>query len=231
MTIELAHLSDDLAVALKPSGMATTAPIGEDCLTRRLEAQLGGALHPTSRLDAEVSGLVTFARTKRAIVALKEARARGLYEREYLALASGVPERDEGAWSWSIAIDPRDRRLRVALDEGAPGQRVQRARTRYRVIEPLASGAALALYPETGRTHQLRAHAARAGLPLLGDVRYGGPRRVALDDGRVLRAARVMLHCRSLRIPDLGGGTLALVAPPPADLRALYEALGGTRVA
>ncbi len=227
MAIELAHLSSELAVAIKPSGLATTAPDGGDCLTRRLEGQIGGPLHPTSRLDAEVTGLVTFARTKRAIVALRDARRAGRYHREYLALAVGAPEGAEGEWGWSIAIDPRDRRLRIAVEPGARGDRVQVARTVYRLREATAVGAALALFPQTGRTHQLRVHAARAGLPLLGDARYGGPKRVTLEDGRVIRAPRVMLHCLRLVIPDAQGGELTLVAPPPGDLAALWEALGG----
>ncbi|MCA9609074.1 MAG: RNA pseudouridine synthase [Myxococcales bacterium] len=226
--IELAHLSAELAVALKPSGLATTAPEGEDCLTRRLEAQLGGSLHPTSRLDAEVTGLVTFARTKQAIATLTRARREGRYHREYLALAVAAPDLPEGAWSWSIGIDPKDRRLRVALEPGARGNRVQAARSRYRLLEAMPHGAALALFPETGRTHQLRVHAARAGLPLIGDVRYGGPRRVALDDGRVIRAARVMLHCRRLVLPDAEGGEIALEAAVPEDLAKVWQALGGT---
>ncbi|MCB9593386.1 MAG: RNA pseudouridine synthase [Sandaracinaceae bacterium] len=226
--IELAYESAHLAIAKKPSGIATTAPDGGDSLTTRLEAQLGVKLHPTSRLDAEVSGLVTFAKTKDAIHALKQARERGAYFREYLGLAVVAPTPREGVWDASIAIDPRDRRLRIAVPEGGSGERLQRARTRYEVLEEFLGGAALALFPETGRTHQLRVHAANAGAPLLGDVRYGGPRRVTLDDGRVVRAARVMLHCRRLRLPNVEGGELDLVEPPPPDVFKVWRSLGGS---
>jgi len=225
--IALAHDSEHLVVARKPSGVATTAPKGEDSLTRRLEAQLRATLHPTSRLDAEVTGLVTFARTKAAIAALQDARERGAYHREYLALAAAAPDPSEGDWRWSIAIDPKDRRLRVAVEPGGAGQRLQAAHSRYAVIAATAHAVALRLWPQTGRTHQLRVHAARAGAPLLGDARYGGPRRVALDDGRVVRAARVMLHCRRLSIPDAAGGRLELEDPPPEDLVTLWDRLGG----
>ncbi|MBX3271640.1 MAG: RNA pseudouridine synthase [Sandaracinaceae bacterium] len=225
--IALAHLGRHLVVAHKPSGLATTSPDGGDSLTRRLEAQIGGPLHPTSRLDAEVTGLVTFARTKHAIAVLKDARARGAYHREYLGLASATPAPLEGEWGWTIAIDPREPRLRVALEPGARGARAQAACTRYAVRASAAGVAALALFPITGRTHQLRVHAARAGAPLLGDVRYGGPRRLVLDDGRVVRAPRVMLHCRRLTIPDAEGGALELEAPVPDDLASLWSSLGG----
>lgn len=225
--IELAHDGPHLVVARKPPGVATTAPGGDDSLTRRLEAQLGAKLHPTSRLDAEVTGLVTYARTKAAIAALSEARRRGEYHREYLALAVAAPDPSEGDWRWSIAIDPKDRRLRVAVEPDGAGQRLQAAHSRYAVLATTAHAAALRLWPQTGRTHQLRVHAARAGAPLLGDVRYGGPRRIALPDGRVVRAARAMLHCRRLSIPDAEGGRLELDEPPPEDLAALWARLGG----
>ena len=84
------HRDAHLLVVFKPSGMATTAPEDGDCLVRwardvDTEAQ---ALHPVSRLDAEVSGLVTFARTRLGNQALLAARASGAYRRFYLALAA-----------------------------------------------------------------------------------------------------------------------------------------------
>lgn len=234
---EVVYEDDALCVVYKPSGLPTTAPGGGRSLARWVAAQRPGKLHATSRLDAPVTGLVTFARTKRANAHLLEARRAGRYGRGYLALALGELDPSAGVWERSIAIDPRDRRLRIAVDPGERGQRVQAARTTYRLRERVrfAEGGsidvALALWltPHTGRTHQLRVHAADAGAPLLGDVRYGGPRRVALADGRVVRAARVMLHCAWLRLPRLEGeGDLELSAPAPDDLRAVWIALGGS---
>ena len=227
--IVVAHEDEHLLVVVKPSGIPTTAPGGKDCLTRRLESARGGALHPTSRLDAEVSGLVTFAKSKRAIAGLRQARAEGRYHRGYLALAGlaegAALEPREGSWEASIAIDPRDPTLRIASDTG---ERVQRARTSYRVREAVERAAALWLTPHTGRTHQLRVHAAHAGFPLLGDVRYGGDKRVVLSDGRVIGARRTMLHCAWLRLPAIEGrGDLELSAQVFADMRALWMALGG----
>ena len=225
--ITLIHESRHLVVADKPSGLTTTAPSGGDSLTRRLQSQLGAKLHPTSRLDAEVTGLVTFARTKAAIAALQQARSDGRYHRRYLGLTAHAPTPASGEWRDSIAIDPRNRKLRIALTPGKPGQRVQTACTHYAVQVPLLGVVALRLEPQTGRTHQLRVHAARAGVPLLGDHRYGGVRRVVLEDGRVVRAKRVMLHCLRLRLPDVEGGTLQLVSPPHDDMTELWRALGG----
>lgn len=229
--IELAHRDAHLVVVQKPSGVATTAPGGADSLTRRIEAQLGRTLHPTSRLDTGVTGLVTFAITKEAIERLRRARAEGAYVRRYLALASGAPAEPRGTWDASIAIDPADRRLRVAIEPGGRGARLQHARSDYEVGGGLAGAAVLWLTPHTGRTHQLRVHAAHAGVPLLGDVRYGGPRRITRDDGSVVRAARVMLHCARLCIPRVEGGELELCCEAPDDLRELWMSLGGDRSA
>ena len=217
-----------LLVVLKPTGLATTAPHGEVCLTQWAEREVHEKLHPTSRLDAEVTGLVTFARTKEAISELRDARKKGRYSRGYIGLAQGQPEPSEGEWEKSIAIDPRDPRSRVALSEGETGTRVQLARTGYRVRAQAMSVSVLWLTPHTGRTHQLRVHAADAGFPLLGDVRYGGPKRVVLGDGRVVTARRTMLHCAWLRIPAVEGPELlTLRANVPDDFAKVWTALGG----
>lgn len=227
-SFEIAHEDRDLLVVVKPTGVATTAPDGGDSLTDRLERSRGAKLHPSSRLDAEVTGLVTFAKTKRAIAALRHARAEGRYGRGYLAIASAVPEPREGVWEASIAIDPRDPRLRIAVAPGAAGARVQHAKSSYRVREALEHAAALWLTPHTGRTHQLRVHSAHAGAPLVGDVRYGGPKRVVMANGRVITARRVMLHCAWLALPAVEGhASIELSADVPDDMRALWAALGG----
>ncbi len=223
----IVHEDSELLVVHKPCGIPTTAPGGRPCLTAWAEAHRGTQLHPTSRLDAEVTGLVTFAITKRAIQGLLAARRTGGYRRGYLALATPAIGEDEGEWTRSIAIDPRDRRLRVAVDPGARGQRVQAARTLFEVLSRRPLAHALWLRPQTGRTHQLRVHAADAGAPLLGDVRYGGPGRVAQEDGRVVRCARVMLHCAWLHLARPGVEPLELRAPAPGDLRQVWAALGG----
>jgi 23S rRNA-/tRNA-specific pseudouridylate synthase len=222
------HRDADLLVLYKPAFLPTTSPDGSDCLVKVAEALDPDAphLHASSRLDAEVTGCVTFARTDRAIEALLAARREGRYERNYLGLAERAPSPEHGEWGWPIDRDPSDARKRVALPEGA--QRGMRARSRYRVLALQPMAAALLLQPETGRTHQLRVHAAKAGCPLLGDKHYGGAMRSVLADGRVVRAPRVMLHCARVRLPAIGRAQPVTVdAPLPDDLRALWQQLGG----
>jgi 23S rRNA-/tRNA-specific pseudouridylate synthase len=232
--VRVVHRDGALLVLDKPSGLPTTAPDDGPCLVREAE-QLdprAPGLHASSRLDADVTGMVTFARTRRANRALLEARRQGHYHRVYLALCARSPEPVEGRWQWPIALDPRDPRRRVAVEPGGKGNRLQAASTNYRVLSETPHACLLWLEPHTGRTHQLRVHAARAGSPLLGDRHYGGAGRVVLENGRVLSARRVMLHCARLRLPDVAqGGELELWCPPPADFRELWRSAGGEEVA
>ncbi len=225
-SFSVVHEDAHLLVVHKAPGVATTAPDDGPCLTQDVRAydQDAPRLHASSRLDLPVSGLVTFARTSKAITALRQAREDGAYARLYLALTTApIEEESEGDWRWSLGIARRDKRLR---EVGSPKD-AKEAHTRFRVR---AAGAIslLELRPQTGRTHQLRVHASHAGWPLLGDHAYGGEKRVALANGRVVTARRVMLHCAALAIPDVArGGTLELELPPPEDFCRAYSALGG----
>jgi len=143
-----------------------------------------------------------------------------------------APEPEAGTWEAGIAIDPRDKRLRIAVERGeGTGGSHRAAATDYRVVERTPGGQArLELRPRTGRTHQLRVHCAHAGAPLLGDVQYGGPRRITLPDGRVVTPRRVMLCCAALSLPDVarGRGTLELEEALPEDMSAIWRALVGS---
>lgn len=233
---DILHRDDHFLVVNKPAGLPTTSPDGRNCLAWTVANELDrGAphAHPSSRLDRDVTGVVFFARTDRGIQHLLAARAANAYLRSYRALVSPAPSTSEGRWTWPIAVAPRDRRLRVALEEGQRGERMQEASTRFSLLATRGHAAWLAVAPETGRTHQIRVHAARAGAPIVGDVDYGGARRLVLADGRVLAAPRVMLHCREVSVPRIGssgGGTpLVVRAPFPEDLVLLWQKLGGTR--
>jgi tRNA pseudouridine32 synthase/23S rRNA pseudouridine746 synthase len=160
--VAVVHEDAHLLVVCKPPGLSTTSPDPDaetlTSIARRIDAR-APRMHPSSRLDRDVTGLVTFAKTDLAIEALSRARREGRYHRTYLALVAGVPEEQGGRWTSVIAIDPRDKTRRITLAEGAHGERAQEARSRW-ARRGVASGcAALALFPETGRTHQLRVHA------------------------------------------------------------------------
>ncbi len=238
----LLHARGLLAVH-KPAGIPTIADArgGEHSLAAEAARAIGvdeATLHPTSRLDRDVSGVVIFALTADAARALAEARAAGRYERRYVALARG-PLPDAGRWAWAIAR-AKDPRYRRAVQSPAPKDDAIDAETRFRVVRrtpggPGGSSAAgvdsllLAVAPITGRTHQIRVHAAFAGAPLLGDAPYGGERRLVSARGSVRKLERIALHCARVRVTlgaaGEGSAPIDLRAPIPAELLDLARVL------
>jgi 23S rRNA pseudouridine955/2504/2580 synthase/23S rRNA pseudouridine1911/1915/1917 synthase len=169
-----------------------------------------------------VSGVVFFALTKAAADRLARARADGTYERRYIGISVRPPSPDRGTWDAPIgrASDPR---LRAAR-----GRDPVAASTKYVASARATSGAAmLALAPLTGRTHQIRVHAAEAGAPLLGDRDYGGPARLTLSTGRVLEPGRIALHAARVVVPGPTGKPLVVRSSVPPELEGLWSALGG----
>lgn len=220
-----------LLVLNKPVGIATTAPDDGPCLfsIARLIDPSAPQLHPLSRLDTQVSGLVTFARTARCNLLAMEARKTGQLKRRYLGLTTVAPAEASGSYHFSIGIDPRDPKKRRALAAGAEGQGVKLAHTDYRVRAEAQPLYALDLFPVTGRTHQLRVHTSAAGCPLAGDVAYGGQKRLVLPNGRVLTAGRVMLHCAYFTMPnpERKAAVIELALEAPEDMRTFWRSAGG----
>lgn len=198
----LAERPDAVAVA-KPAGIPTIPDLHGSAhslvaqVARLLDVD-AATLHPSSRLDRDVSGVVTFARNAAGQAWLAQARSSGRYLRRYVAIAVPSPKAaalpDVGTWSAPIGR-ARDPKLRAAR-----GPEAKEAVSHFAVVVRQNDVALLALAPVTGRTHQLRVHASDAGWPLLGDKAYGGPSRLVLDDGRVLALTRVALHCARVTI-------------------------------
>lgn len=192
-----------LVVAYKPAAMATEPDRqgAAGSLVHEIASQLGvepSALHAVSRLDVGVSGAVVLTRGGAAPAEL---------ERRYVAISLHPPIPERGRWSSPVRTRGRE----------LP------AHTRFALVARASSGAAmLALEPETGRTHQIRVHASRAGMPLLGDRAHGGCPRVILSDGRVVALERIALHAIRVRAPGLD-----VVARVPERLVELWCALGG----
>jgi 23S rRNA pseudouridine1911/1915/1917 synthase len=220
--------TDDLVAVDKPAGVPTIPDHAgaAHALTFLTATALGvdpSRLHATSRLDREVSGVVVFALTKGAAARLTSARARGEYVRRYVAIATSTPEPTSGTWDEPIgrARDPRLRK--IGGRDPAP------AVTHYSACGHAPGGQTmLSVTPGTGRTHQIRVHAAHAGAPLLGDRAYGASPRIVLGGGRVLEPRRIALHALRVLVPgDSTGSVLTVLAPVPPELRDLWTALGG----
>jgi 23S rRNA pseudouridine1911/1915/1917 synthase len=181
-------------------------------------AAVGTPLAPglVHRLDTGTSGLLLAARDSETWRRLRAAfRAREV-EKRYLAIVDGVPSWDDHRIDEPLAHDPRDRGRMIAAPSGA---RAWPAESRLRVLARGPATALVAVDIRTGVTHQVRAHLALAGHPVLNDPRYGGP------ETAVLAAGRHALHAARLAFAHPAGGRpLALESPLPPDLAALAPA-------
>jgi 23S rRNA pseudouridine1911/1915/1917 synthase len=212
--------ADAAVVAVdKPAGVPAQATLTSDrgTLPDLVGALLGGTVTTVHRLDRETSGVTVLARTRGAAAALGAAFRAGEPEKTYLALCARAPSPPEGRLDAPLGKDAARPGLRRVDPAGEP------ASTRYRTLWSSPLAALVEAWPETGRTHQIRVHLAHLGAPLLGDARYGGPRRVGET-----AVPRVMLHALRLVVPHPEtGARLVLEAPVPEDFRAVGRAVGG----
>lgn len=215
--------SDDRIIVLdKPAGLAVQGGTGT---TMHLDAMLdalrfGAAERPrlVHRLDRDTSGVLVLARdaaTARHLTGLFRGRD---MEKVYWALVAGIPTPPEGRIE--MALEKRGGRGAEKMRQSDEGQH---AVTDFRVLERHGKRVAwLDLRPRTGRTHQLRAHCAAIGTPILGDGKYGGRDAFLPDLPR-----RLHLHARSLSFPDPETGrTLSFTAPLDEVLTASWRRFG-----
>ena len=170
-TPEIVYEDEVLAVINKPSGMLS-APgrIDHYSVATWAQERWEGALL-VHRLDMMTSGLILVAKTEEAYHHLQKQFETHSVKKKYLALVEGVPEQEHGVIDLPLASDPMNRpRQMVDFEHG------KRAITEYRVLRTDEGRSLLALWPHTGRTHQLRMHCAHPdglGCPILGDELYG----------------------------------------------------------
>ena len=176
---------EDLCVVVKPAGMLSVAGReGAPSVESILRKDYPEAPLIVHRLDMATSGLLLIAKTKSAHQNLQAQFAARTVRKEYIALLEGIVRQDEGRISLPLCLDPDDRpRQRVDYTHGKP------AETLFRVLDRHDGRTRIAFQPVTGRTHQLRVHAAHsAGLchPIVGDTLYGhADRRLFLHAARI----------------------------------------------
>jgi 23S rRNA pseudouridine1911/1915/1917 synthase len=188
---------------------------------------IGGALRPgiVHRLDKDTSGAMVVAKSDRAHAALTAAFAAksrgepGGIVREYLGIAAPPPPAAAGTLRTLYGRHPTDRkRFSSRVATGKP------AVTHWTVVEPLAGAALVRFQLETGRTHQIRVHAADHGWPLLGDPLYGRTPRPLASIAEAL--GRQALHAALLELDHpVTRERLRFESPLPADLAAALARL------
>ncbi|MBI5478641.1 MAG: RluA family pseudouridine synthase [Deltaproteobacteria bacterium] len=238
------HADEHLVVVVKPAGIRTQ-PLraGEpgtiaSALVARFPECTEAAPDPrdaglAQRLDQDTSGILLAARTRATWDRLRAAFRAGEVEKVYLALVAGVPP-GPLVVDAAIAPYPGDRRRVVASTHPyaapRPGALPARtevpgalpARTEVEVVQPLAGAALVRARTHTGRRHQIRAHLAAAGYPLLGDLLYGGE----VTGLPATSTAHYYLHAARVTLPHpADGARVSYEAPLPDDFARAVAAL------
>ena len=191
--IGIAYIDHNIIAAVKPQGLQTAAADGEgDSLEARLAAAYGEA-YPAHRLDVNTEGLVLFARNRKALYGLTEALEQRTIRKFYRCTVKGCPEKKEDTLTAYCVKDADNSYMRV-YDRPVQGGRDMV--TKYRVISRRRDRSVLEVELITGRTHQIRAHLAHIGCPILGDDKYGDREfnKANKKYAQALRSVRVELH-------------------------------------
>ena len=222
MNIDILYDDDDIAVVNKPAGVYVHPSPGheEGALSTELvrlfpemrtvgSVDRPGVVH---RLDAETSGVMVFAKTRRAYLKLREAfESHAKVVKTYLAVVHGKPKPPHGTLETTIGRKPWDaKRMAVDVPDG------KRAVTHWTVLGSHNGLSIVEFVIETGRTHQIRVHAAHLGHPIVGDSLYGD----AVRDRHVKpRPTRQLLHAVQLEFPHpVTGKVMRFAAEPPPDI-------------
>jgi 23S rRNA pseudouridine1911/1915/1917 synthase len=231
---DILYEDDDLIAVAKPAGLQvhpSADPARDDLVSsvkRLLASRAGGhrslrghapylGIH--QRLDVETSGCVLFTKTERANPGVAGQFEHHTVEKIYHAIVVHPVAPLPARWTCRarVARVGRGKHARVeTVREGG-----QDAETAFAVLESTPAAALVEARPKTGRTHQIRAHLADAGAPILGDVRYGAPADIA-----GCRVARVMLHAMRLSLDHpASGARLVISCPYPEDFRVALATL------
>ena len=199
------HEDHEVLLVDKPSGLLSVPGKGDhlaDCLIARVQAAFPTALL-VHRLDRDTSGVMIFALTPHAQRHLGLQFEKRFTKKTYVARVWGKVEQKTGTIDLPIIVDWPNRPLqKIDFENGRP------AVTDYRVVRTTETESRVRLYPQTGRSHQLRLHMREIGHPILGDPFYAtGPAR---------EFPRLMLHSETLqfRHPD-GGKGVRITAKAP----------------
>jgi len=218
------YRDEDVLVINKPAGLAVQGGTNMD---HHLDAMLDLLMFEAKerprlvhRLDKDTSGVLLLGRNAFAAARMAAAFRSREARKCYWALVVGVPKYAQGRIDAALAKLTGKMGDKVAVDE----EEGKRAVTYYRVVDKVLKKAAwLEMEPRTGRTHQLRAHAALLGTPIQGDGKYGGQEAYLTGQGV---SKKLHLHARALTLPHPRKGNIRVVAPLPAHIEASFSFFG-----
>lgn len=215
--------NNQIMVFNKPSGLSVQKGSGIDKdLEYYLEAfKFGKKPKPrlVHRLDRETSGLIMVAKNKVNAAHLSEQFAKRLTEKTYYAIVAGNPAQNIGQINLPLKRIKQNG-IDISVICKKEDKDAQEAITDYEVISNYDNAALIKLYPRTGRMHQLRAHMAHIGHPILGDTKYGG---LFVINGILVK--RLMLHAYSLEISQFEGKKKTFICEIAKDMQELTDKL------
>lgn len=212
--ISVLYEDDDVLVVNKSAGILVH-PVGghyKDTLSNMVSAYYQKqnqniTIRPVGRLDKDTSGAVIFAKNKIAAARFSQKNCGSGFEKEYLAIVSGIPDRLKGEIRFPLGCCP-GQPLKMRVDSNGKS-----AITSYKVEKIFSSSSLLRVRIATGRTHQIRVHMANIGHPLLGDQLYGTEESLSLKG-----FSRTALHAVSVQFPHpFSGQKIRIEAPLPED--------------
>ncbi|HEX5998213.1 MAG TPA: RluA family pseudouridine synthase [Hyphomicrobiaceae bacterium] len=224
------HEDEHVMVLNKPFGIAVQGGTGTrrhiDGLLAGMADRFGGRPRLVHRLDRDTTGVLLVAKTRDAAARLGRIFQTRSAAKTYWALVKGVPKPPQGRIEAALvkAAGP-DGEDRVRKAQPGEQEKAMHATTHYSVIDRVAHKAAwVSLKPVTGRQHQLRAHMALIGHPIIGDNKYEGDTALA-DSGIEMK---LHLHARRLVIPHPipGEPKIDISAPLPEHMKKTWELLG-----
>jgi len=219
---------EDVVAINKPAGLAVQGGTGlkENLDDVLMAFSLDGVTKPklVHRLDRDTSGVLLIARTAFAATPLAESFRKRETQKIYWGVILGVPKQNNGRID--AALQKRGETMVVVKGSGGGDNGdVKSASTLYHVVEKAKKKASfVALWPLTGRTHQLRAHMKHIGTPLLGDKMYGGDHSDQLPLSEL--GEGLHLHARRLILPHPRKGNIDVTAPLGAAMQKTFTWFG-----
>jgi tRNA pseudouridine32 synthase/23S rRNA pseudouridine746 synthase len=198
------YIDEDIIIVEKPSGLLSVPGKTEpDCLEARIRSDYPESL-TIHRLDMATSGVMVFARNPNAQRHIGLQFEKRMTEKTYLARVWGDMNDDEGQVDLPLITDwPNRPKQMVCYERGKPSL------TAWKVLERETMASRVALYPKTGRSHQLRVHMLALGYPILGDRLYA-------HDEAFTAAPRLQLHAHKLKLrKPTGGDWVEFISPCP----------------
>lgn len=181
MRLNILYEDKDIIVCVKPAGIATqNSHAGTPDMVSLLKNHLRSNqpdqqpyLAVIHRLDQPVTGLLVFAKNKKAAASLSRQLTTDGFGKHYLAVLSNSPFPEEAVLTDYLVKDRRTNTSHICTKD-TPGSK--EARLHYKVIKKAEDSAIVAITLDTGRHHQIRVQMSAIGCPVMGDVKYGAPR-------------------------------------------------------